>query len=128
MTWNARSFFAGALVFAAVLAGRAAEAPRHDLHLLVSLSGPGSGVIGRAGPARSGLYRLADRATFEHAGPHHIRRFHLTHDPRYAQVAHVAVLDGLLRSFDRGRLKLTHGRLSRVFGFNTLTITDAVRP
>ena len=75
MTWNARTFFAGALALAAVLSGRAAEAPRHDLHLLVNLSGPGSGIIGRAGPARSGLYRSADRATFEHVGPHHIRMF-----------------------------------------------------
>ena len=102
MSRRGRHFFAGALALVAALAPRAAEAPRHDLHLLVNLSGPGSGIIGRAGQARSGLYRSADRATFEHVGPHHIRMFHLTHDPRDARVVYVAALDGLLRSPDRG--------------------------
>lgn len=104
MSARGRHFFAGALALATTLAGWAAEAPRHDLHLLVNLSGPGSGIIGRAGQARSGLYRSADRASFEHVGPHHIRMFHLTHDPRDARVVYVAALDGLLRSRTRAAL------------------------
>lgn len=96
-------FAAGALLG---LAGRGgaegvAAPPKHDLYVCANLSGQ-SGVMGRGGPARSGLYRSADRVTFEHRGPHHIRMFTLTHDPRDITTLYFAALDGVLRTRDGG--------------------------
>jgi hypothetical protein len=88
---------------AAVLRVHAAPAAGHDLYLCVNLSGQGSGVMGRGGAARSGLYRFTGRQGFEHLGPHHIRMFTLTHDPREPSTLFVAALDGVLRTRDGGR-------------------------
>ncbi|MEY4815936.1 MAG: hypothetical protein RLZZ162_3009 [Verrucomicrobiota bacterium] len=91
-------FFALALLSARV---GAAEL-RHDLYVCVNLSGQGS-VMGRSGPLLSGLYRSADRENFEHLGPHHIRTFSLAHDPSDPVRLYVALLDGVLRTPDRGK-------------------------
>jgi photosystem II stability/assembly factor-like uncharacterized protein len=63
-----------------------------------------SGVMGRNGSmAPSGIYRSTDRARFEHIGPHHIRMYTLTHDPREVSTLVVAAMDGVLRTRDSGR-------------------------
>jgi photosystem II stability/assembly factor-like uncharacterized protein len=97
-------FTAGLLAAGPGGALAAASAPlAYDLYVCAHLSGQ-SGVMGRNGAAvRSGLYRSADRETFEHLGPHHIRMFTLTHDPRDVTSLHVAALDGVLRTRDGGR-------------------------
>lgn len=99
-----RLFFAG-LGLAASGGSGAAAVPtplKHDLYVCANLSGQ-SGVMGRSGAARSGLYRSADRQNFEHLGPHHIRMFTLTHDPREVSTLYLAALDGVLRTRDGGR-------------------------
>ena len=95
-----RRYFFAALVFFAVGA-RAAEL-KHDLYVCVNLSGQGS-VMGRSGPLLSGLYRSEDRENFEHLGPHHIRTFSVTHDPSDPARLYIALLDGVLRTPDRGK-------------------------
>ena len=99
-----RMFFAAFWLVAAGGPGAAAgSAPlQHDLYVCANLSGQ-SGVMGRSGAARSGLYRSADREKFEHLGPHHIRMFTLTHDPREVSTLYLAALDGVLRTRDGGR-------------------------
>lgn len=75
---------------------------KHDLYLCVNLSGE-SGIMGRSGGSKSGLYRSSDRETFEHIGPEHIRMYTLTSDPRERSTLYVAALDGVLRTRDGGR-------------------------
>jgi len=94
-----RLFFAVVSLF--VANARAAEL-KHDLYVCVNLSGQGS-VMGRSGPLLSGLYRSADRESFEHLGPHHIRTFSVTHDPSDPARLYIALLDGVLRTPDRGK-------------------------
>ena len=96
----ARRLFFAVLVFF-VAEGRAADL-KHDLYVCVNLSGQGS-VMGRSGPVLSGLYRSEDRENFEHLGPHHIRTFSVTHDPSDPGRLFVALLDGVLRTADRGK-------------------------
>lgn len=96
----ARRLFFAVLVFF-VAEGRAADL-KHDLYVCVNLSGQGS-VMGRSGPVLSGLYRSEDRENFEHLGPHHIRTFSLAHDPSEPARLYVALLDGVLRTADRGK-------------------------
>mgnify|MGYP001610095669 CR=1 FL=1 len=79
-----------------------AAPPKHDLYVCANLSGQ-SGVMGRSGAAKSGLYYSADRQNFEHRGPHHIRMFTLTHDPREVSTLFMGALDGVLRTRDGGR-------------------------
>ena len=89
--------------FAAVLGlslARAAEYS-HDLYFCANLSGQGQ-VMGSAAPVASGLYRSNDRQNFEHVGFSHIRTFALTHDPRDPRTIFVSLLDGVLRTPDRG--------------------------
>ncbi|MBI5692176.1 MAG: hypothetical protein HZC55_19005 [Verrucomicrobia bacterium] len=85
--------------------GRPARAatPAHDLYLCTNLSAQSAAVMGRGGPARSGLYRSSDRTTFTHLGPHHIRLFQVATDPREPGTLFVAALDGMLRTRDGGR-------------------------
>ncbi len=97
----ARRLFSAVIALAAAGAGSAAE-PAHDLYACVNLSGQGS-VMGRSGPVRSGLYRSSDRESFEHIGPHHIRTFSLTYDPGDPARLYVALLEGVLRTPDRGK-------------------------
>jgi len=97
----ARRLFSAAIALAAAGATGAAELA-HDLYACVNLSGQGS-VMGRSGPVRSGLYRSSDRETFEHLGPHHIRTFSVTHDPSDPARLYIALLDGVLRTPDRGK-------------------------
>jgi hypothetical protein len=59
--------------------------------------------MGRSGPVRSGLYHSPDRQEFRHLGPHHIRLFTLTHDPREVSTLYLAALDGVIRTRDGGR-------------------------
>jgi photosystem II stability/assembly factor-like uncharacterized protein len=94
-----RLFFAVWVFF--VAESRAAEL-KHDLYVCVNLSGQGS-VMGRSGPVLSGLYRSEDRENFEHLGPHHIRTFSLAHDPGDPARLYVALLEGVLRTPDRGK-------------------------
>jgi len=95
-----RLFFAG-LALVAASAG-AAVPLKHDFYVCANLSGQ-SGVMGRSGPALSGLYRSVDRESFEHLGPHHIRLFTLTCDPREVSTLYIAALDGVLRTRDGGK-------------------------
>ncbi len=81
--------------------GRAAEL-KHDLYVCVNLSGQGS-VMGRSGPVLSGLYRSEDRENFEHLGPHHIRTFSVAYDPVDPARLYIALLEGVLRTPDRGK-------------------------
>ncbi len=94
-----RLFFVGLAFFCA--GARAAEL-KHDLYVCVNLSGQGS-VMGRSGPILSGLYRSEDRENFEHLGPHHIRTFSVTYDPVDPARLYIALLEGVLRTPDRGR-------------------------
>lgn len=96
----ARRLFFFALAFLSARVGAAEW--RHDLYVCVNLSGQGS-VMGRSGPLLSGLYRSTDRENFEHLGPHHIRTFSLAHDPSDPARLYVALLDGVLRTPDRGK-------------------------
>lgn len=93
----------------------AADGPKHDLYLTANVGGQG-GVMGRGGPALSGLYRSTDRTTFEHLGPHHIRMFTLTSDPAERGTLYVAALDGVLRTRDGGK------------SWRTLTSWDMTEP
>jgi photosystem II stability/assembly factor-like uncharacterized protein len=97
----ARRLFSAAIALAAAGATGATELA-HDLYACVNLSGQGS-VMGRSGPVRSGLYRSGDRVNFEHLGPHHIRTFSVTHDPSDPARLYIALLDGVLRTPDRGK-------------------------
>lgn len=81
--------------------GCAAEHP-HDLYFCVNLSGQGQ-VMGSTASVASGLYRSNDRENFEHVGFSHIRTFAVTEDPRDAKTLFVTVLDGILRTRDRGK-------------------------
>jgi photosystem II stability/assembly factor-like uncharacterized protein len=81
--------------------GSAAEYP-HDLYFCANLSGQGQ-VMGSTVTTPSGLYRSNDRRNFEHIGFNHIRTFAMTHDPRAPETLFVSVLDGVLRTPDRGR-------------------------
>jgi photosystem II stability/assembly factor-like uncharacterized protein len=94
-----RLYFAAGL-FLAASAGGAELA--HDLYVCANVSGQGS-VMGRSGPRLSGLYRSADRENFEHLGPHHIRTFSVTHDPSDPARLYIALLEGVLRTADRGK-------------------------
>ena len=85
---------------AAVSAARADHA--HDLYFCVNLSGQGQ-VMGSTVTTPSGLYRSNDREHFEHLGFNHIRTFAMTADPRDPNALYVSVLDGVLRSPDRGK-------------------------
>jgi hypothetical protein len=75
---------------------------KHDLYLCTNLSGQsqvmGSGRVAVA----SGVYRSSDRETFTHVGPGHIRVFTLTGDLVDRGTIWLAVLDGVVRSRDRG--------------------------
>lgn len=103
MNIRRRLFFAALPVLGPAGGGVAMAAPpAHDLYVCANLSGQG-GVMGRAGPMRSGLYRSVDRRHFEHLGPHHIRFFTLTHDPREVTTLVAGVLDGVIRTRDGGR-------------------------
>lgn len=96
---------AGRLLFAVlatIATGARAAELKHDLYACVNLSGQGS-VMGRTGPMLSGLYRSADRENFDHLGPHHIRTFSVAHDPGDPARLYVALLDGVLRTPDRGQ-------------------------
>jgi hypothetical protein len=95
-----RRLFFATLALAAQL-GCAAEL-KHDLYVCVNLSGQGS-VMGRSGPLLSGLYRTSDRENFEHLGPHHIRTFSLDYDPSDPARLYIALLEGVLRTPDRGK-------------------------
>jgi len=99
-----RLFFAALVVVGGEGPGAAAAAPEweHDLYVCANLSGQ-SGVMGRTGAARSGLYRSSDRQSFEHLGPHHIRMFTVTYDPREVSTLYLGALDGVLRTRDGGR-------------------------
>lgn len=97
----ARRLFFAAIALVAT-ATRGADLT-HDLYVCANVSGQG-GVMGRnAGPVRSGLYRSPDRQNFEHLGPHHIRTFSVTHDPSDPSRLYIALLDGILRTPDRGK-------------------------
>ena len=74
----------------------------HDLYLCANLSGQAA-IVSTKGPQPSGLYRSRDRQNFEHVGFDNIRTFSMTHDPRDPAVIIETVLDGILRSPDRGR-------------------------
>lgn len=90
------------IVLVAVAAARGAEL-KHDLYVCANVSGQG-GVMGRStGPVRSGLFRSADRENFEHLGPHHIRTFTVTFDPSDPARLYIGLLDGILRTPDRGK-------------------------
>ncbi len=92
-----------ALVAAACLGARAGAAETaHDFYLCVTLSGQGQ-VMGTAKvPVRSGLYRSADRVTFEHVGHSHIRVFGVTPDPREPETLFLTTLEGVVRGRERG--------------------------
>ncbi|MEO7317429.1 MAG: hypothetical protein ABIZ56_00410, partial [Chthoniobacteraceae bacterium] len=96
----ARRLFFATLALIVPLGG-AAEL-KHDLYACVNLSGQGS-VMGRSGPLLSGIYRTTDRENFEHLGPHHIRTFSMTYDPTDPARLYIALLEGVLRSPDRGK-------------------------
>lgn len=83
------------------MVARAAEL-KHDLYVCANVSGL-AGVMGRTGPALSGLYRSADRVNFEHLGPNHIRTFSVTYDPGDPARLYVALLEGVRRTPDRGQ-------------------------
>jgi hypothetical protein len=103
MIMTRRLFFTALAVLLPAGWGAETSQPRkHDLYVCANLSGQ-SGVMGRSGPVRSGLYRSADRVNFEHLGPHHIRFFTLTHDPREVTTLVAGVLDGVMRTRDGGR-------------------------
>lgn len=85
------------------LAGAAGAAePKFDFYLCVNLSGQGQ-VMGSRAVVQSGLYRSTDRKTFEHVGFGHIRTISAAADPRDPDCIFVTVLDGVLRTPDRGR-------------------------
>jgi len=88
-------------VLAGISVARAAEL-KHDLYFCVNVSGQGS-VMGSAVAAASGLYRSNDRQNFEHVGFNNFRTFSLTHDPRDPAVLIETVIDGIMRSPDRGK-------------------------
>ncbi|MBL9188492.1 MAG: hypothetical protein JNK23_13480 [Opitutaceae bacterium] len=94
-------------LFFAAIALLSATAPaaelKHDLYVCANLSPQGGGVMGRSGPVRSGLFRSEDRVEFTHIGPHHIRTFSVTHDPVDPARLYIALLDGVLRTPDRGK-------------------------
>jgi hypothetical protein len=92
---------AGCVLLLAIAPVGAAEY-RHDLYFCVNLSGQGQ-VMGSQTPVASGLYRSSDRQNFEHIGFNHFRTFAMTHDPRDPRALYVSVLDGVLRTPDRGR-------------------------
>lgn len=75
---------------------------KHDLYLCANLSGQGQVMGSGRPPVASGLYRSADRQNFEHRGPGHIRVYTLTGDPVDRATVWVAMLDGIIRSKDRG--------------------------
>jgi len=102
MSTARRLFFSALALALGSPAAPAADGPKHDLYLTANLGGQG-GVLGRGGPALSGLYRSTDRTTFEHLGPHHIRMFTLTSDPAERGTLYVAALDGVLRTRDGGK-------------------------
>lgn len=96
------------LILAGVVAGVAGPAAgtaadfQHDMYVCANLSGQGQVMGGRVA-VPSGLQRSADRQTFEHVGPNHIRLFTVTRDPAEPDTLFVGALDGVLRSRDRGR-------------------------
>lgn len=94
-----RLFF---VVLAFFYVGAHAAELKHDLYVCVNLSGQGS-VMGRSGPMLSGLYRSEDRENFVHLGPHHIRTFSVTYDPVDPARLYIALLEGVLRTPDRGK-------------------------
>ncbi|MDP3071076.1 MAG: YCF48-related protein [Opitutaceae bacterium] len=100
MICSRRLLFAATWLLATI--GCAAEL-KHDLYVCANLSPQGGGVMGRGGPVRSGLFRSEDRETFTHLGPHHIRTFSVTHDPSDPARLYIALLDGILRTPDRGQ-------------------------
>lgn len=93
------SAFVAAMIGAT--SARAAE-NRHDLYFCINLSGQGQ-VMGSSTSTESGLYRSNDREHFVHLGFNHIRTFAMAADPRDPDVLFVSVLDGILRSLDRGK-------------------------
>ena len=97
-----RSFCAAlGVLFAGLAAAHAAE-PRYEMYFCVNLSGQGQVLGGNVG-VPSGLYRSVDREKFTHVGFNHFRTFGVTHDPRDKNVLLETVLDGVLRSTDRGK-------------------------
>lgn len=85
----------------AVTATSAAEL-KHDLYFCVTLSGQGQVMGGAKIPVPSGLYRSADRQTFEHVGFSHIRVFGTAHEIRDPNTLFLTTLDGVIRAADRG--------------------------
>jgi hypothetical protein len=74
----------------------------HDFYFCVNLSGQGQ-VMGSTATVANGLFRSNDRVNFEHVGFSHIRTWDLTNDPRDPSILYVSVLDGVLRTPDRGK-------------------------
>jgi hypothetical protein len=101
MQSTARRIFSIMVALAAAMQARAAE-PRHEMYFCVNLSGQGQ-VLGSKQSTPSGLYRSVDRQKFEHVGFNHFRTFGLTADPRDPDILFVTLLDGILRSPDRGK-------------------------
>lgn len=99
-TSGLRGWLARLVAFAAPLL--AAAEPKHDFYLCLNLGGQGQSVSSRA-YVKSGLYRSTDRVTFEHVGFTHIRTISVVSDPRDPNCLFLALLDGVLRSADRGR-------------------------
>lgn len=90
-----------AAVWAGSAAGSAAES-RREMYFCVNLSGQGQ-VLGSKATVPSGLYRSVDREKFEHIGFNHFRTFGVAADPRDPDAIFATVLDGVLRSLDRGK-------------------------
>lgn len=94
------------LTAAVLLAAGAAlhgAAPHHDLYACANLSGQSQVMGSTRVPVPSGLYVSSDRQTFAHLGHSHIRVFTLAADPTDRSTIWVALLDGVVRSQDRGR-------------------------
>lgn len=84
------------------LTAAGAAEPRYEMYFCVNLSGQGQ-VLGSKATLPSGLYRSVDRQKFEHVGFNHFRTFGMTADPRNPDVIFTTVLDGVMRSPDRGK-------------------------
>src|SRR5262249_3339664 len=84
------------------IAGACNAENAHDLYFCVNLSAQGL-VMGGPAAVASGLYRSNDRQNFEHVGFNHFRTFSMTSDPRSPTRLFVSVLDGILRTPDRGK-------------------------
>jgi photosystem II stability/assembly factor-like uncharacterized protein len=99
-----RLFAVGLAVLLATAGTLSAAGPLHDLYACANLSGQSQVMGSTRVPVPSGLYRSADRQTFEHVGNGHIRVFTLTHDPVEPRTLWVALLDGVVRAREQGRV------------------------